>query len=204
MTRLLHLDASAAAAGSASRALTAAFAAAFLAAAPGNTVAHRDLHADPLPHLPHPDLHWAAPLRRGPDAPDAAAAALQDRLVAELLQADALVIGYPLYNYSLPSSLKAWIDWIHVPGRTAGAATPLHGRPAVLITTRGGDYGPDGVNAGRDLATPVLELVLGEELGMDTTAIAAGHTLAADPARSEREHAAALDRARELGSRIGG
>ncbi|MCD0446579.1 NAD(P)H-dependent oxidoreductase [Glycomyces sp. A-F 0318] len=211
MATLLHLDASAELVDSRSRAITRAFATAF-AAAPGNTVVHRDLHADPLPHLPHPELHWAAPLRSG-GAPDPAAEALQERLIAELLDADALVVDFPLYNYSLPSALKAWIDHVHVPGRTAPSAVseaPLAGRPAVVVTTRGGDYGPGAPNAGRDHATPVLELVLGEEMGMDVATVAAGLTLAGrDPARAERarrgerEYAEAVRRARDLGARLG-
>ncbi|WP_204745593.1 FMN-dependent NADH-azoreductase [Glycomyces paridis] len=204
------MDASAAVEGSRSRALTAALARAFREAAPGNTVVHRDLHAEPLPHLPHPGLHWAAPVRTGA-APDAASAALQDRLTAELLGADALVVGFPLYNYSLPSSLKAWIDHVHVPGLTAPSAvsgTPLAGRAAVVVATRGGDYGPGAPNEGRDLATPVLELVLGEEMGMAVTSVAVNLTLAGSDRpeqarRSEREYAEALAALRALGGRLG-
>ena len=83
MPTLLRLDASAAVADSTSRSLTAAFAAAF-AGSPGNAVVHRDLHADPVPHLPHPQLHWAAALRSG-GAPDPADEARQEALIAELL-----------------------------------------------------------------------------------------------------------------------
>ncbi|WP_030157378.1 FMN-dependent NADH-azoreductase [Glycomyces sp. NRRL B-16210] len=206
MATLLHLDASAEPEDSRSRALTAALASAF---APGNTVVHRDLHTDPPPHLPHPGLHWAPPLRTG-GAPGPAAEATQRRLIGELLDADALVVGYPLYNYSLPSPLKAWIDHVHVPGLTAPSpisGSPLAGRPAVLVTTRGGDYGPGAPNAGRDHATPVLELILGEEMGMDVTVVGVGMTLAGrespERARSEAEHEEALRHLRELGSRLG-
>jgi FMN-dependent NADH-azoreductase len=206
MPTLLHLDASAATAGSTSRALTKAFAEAFGAA--GNAVAHRDLHAHPPPHLPHPQLHWAAALRDG-DAPDPADEARQDALITELLDADVLVIGYPLYNYSLPSNLKAWLDHVHVPGRTAGAEAPLAGRPAVLVVTRGGDYGPGAANEGRDLATPVLELVLGEEMGMEVTVVACQWTLAGNGTdredrarRGERERATAFEVVRGLATRL--
>lgn len=209
MKTLLHLDASAETEHSRSRALTAAFASAY---ANGNRVVRRDLHAHPPPHLPHPGLHWAEPLRTG-TAPEAEAEATQRRLIGELLDADALVVGFPLYNYSLPSPLKAWIDHVHVPGTTAPSpisGSPLAGRPAVLVTTRGGDYGPGAPNAGRDLATPVLELVLGEEMGMDVTVVSVDLTLAGnDPARaeqarrSEAAYEAALRRLSELGSRLG-
>ncbi|MFC9946577.1 FMN-dependent NADH-azoreductase [Streptomyces pratensis] len=213
MSTLLHLDSSADRTMSRSRSITAAFASAFSAAGPGNVVVHRDLHADPLPHLPDASLHWAAGLRRPGAEPGQAAEALQQRLVAELLGADVLLVGVPLYNYSLPSSLKAWLDHVHVPGLTAPSAVsaaPLTGRPAVLVTSRGGNYDAGTVNEGRDHATPVLELVLGEEMGMAVSVIAIGLTLAsavpglaAQAARGEREYAESLRLARELGERFG-
>ncbi|WP_197684034.1 FMN-dependent NADH-azoreductase [Allokutzneria albata] len=208
-TTLLHLDSSAERSTSRSRAITAAFASAFRAAAPGNVVVHRDLHADPLPHLPDASLHWAQGLRQADASPDQAAEDLQRRLVAELLSADVLLIGFPLYNYSLPSSLKAWLDHIHVPGTTAPSAisgAPLAGRPAVLVTTRGGDYDDGSVNEGRDHATPVLELILGEEMGMAVTVITTSLTLGTQPEqvdRSENEYTDALRLARDLGARLG-
>ncbi|MFE9362302.1 FMN-dependent NADH-azoreductase [Streptomyces sp. NPDC006978] len=213
MPTLLHLDSSADRVTSRSRALTAAFASAFSEAGPDNVVVHRDLHAAPLPHLPDASLHWAPGLRPPGAIPDPAAEELQQRLVAELLGADVLLVGVPLYNYSLPSSLKAWLDHIHVPGLTAPSAlsgAPLAGRPAVLVTSRGGDYDKGTVNEGRDHATPVLELILGEEMGMAVTVVATGLTLASGApspagqvARGEREYADALRLVRELGRRAG-
>ncbi|MER5425815.1 FMN-dependent NADH-azoreductase [Streptosporangium roseum] len=213
MSTLLHLDSSADRSTSRSRAITAAFASAFREAGPGNVVVHRDLHADPLPHLADASLHWAAGLRTAGASPEPAAEDLQRRLIDELLAADVLLIGVPLYNYSLPSSLKAWLDHIHVPGRTAPSAissAPLAGRPAVLVAIRGGNYDSGTVNEGRDHATPVLELILGEEMGMAVTVITNSLTLASSvPAlagqagRSESEYAHALRLARDLGEQLG-
>ncbi|WP_138901656.1 FMN-dependent NADH-azoreductase [Streptomyces albidochromogenes] len=213
MSTLLHLDSSAERTASRSRAITAAFHAAFRAARPGNAVVRRDLHADPLPHLADASLHWAAGLRPAGASPEPAAEQLQRRLIDELLAADVLLIGVPLYNYSLPSSVKAWLDHVHVPGQTAPSAlsgAALAGRPAVLVTSRGGDYDTGSVNEGRDHATPVLELILGEEMGMCVTVISAGLTLAASvPAlagqveRGERQYAHALRQARDLGAGLG-
>ncbi|MCP3805099.1 NAD(P)H-dependent oxidoreductase [Allokutzneria sp. A3M-2-11 16] len=203
--KLLHLDSSAGRSNSRSRAITAAFASAFSDAAPGNVVVHRDLHTEPLPHLPDPSLHWAAGLREADASPDPAAEDLQRRLVAELLSADVLLIGVPLYNYSLPSSLKAWLDHVHVPGLTAPSAisgAPLAGRPAVLVATRGGDYDDGTVNEGRDHATPVLQLILGEEMGMAVSVITTSLTLAKVD-RAENEYGHALRSARDLGARLG-
>ncbi|WP_392674943.1 FMN-dependent NADH-azoreductase [Streptomyces sp. LN785] len=213
MPTLLHLDSSADRLTSRSRAVTAAFASVFRRASPENTVVHRDLHADPLPHLPDASLHWAARLRGTGTQPDPVAEELQQRLVAELLDADVLLIGVPLYNYSLPSSLKAWLDHIHVPGLTAPSVisdAPLAGRPAVLVTSRGGNYDKGTVNEGRDHATPVLELILGEEMRMRVTLVTVGLTLASSvPAlagstdRGEREYGHALRRARALAAQLG-
>lgn len=213
MPTLLHLDSSADHSTSRSRAITAAFASAYHAAGPRNVVVHRDLHADPLPHLADASLHWAARLRPPDASPEPAAEDLQQRLITELLGADVLLIGVPLYNYSLPSSLKAWLDHIHVPGQTAPSAiscAPLAGRPAVLVTCRGGNYDTGTVNEGRDHATPVLELILGEEMRMAVTVITTSLTLASSvPAlaeqarRSESEYAHALRLARHLGEQLG-
>ncbi|WP_344835669.1 FMN-dependent NADH-azoreductase [Actinocorallia longicatena] len=213
MPTLLHLDSSAGGTASRSRRITAAFAEAFLASAPGNRVVHRDLHADPLPHLPDESLHWAPALRGAGADPGPDAERLQAGLISELLAADVLLAGVPLYNYSLPSALKAWLDHVHVPGLTAPSpvsGAPLAGRPAVLIATRGGDYGPGTVNEGRDHATPVLELILGTEMGMSVRVVTAGLTLAgtvpalaAQRAGAERELADALREARSLGASLG-
>jgi FMN-dependent NADH-azoreductase len=214
MPHLLHLDSSADLRSSRSRAIGATFVDAFLAADPENTVAYRDLHAAPLPHLADASLHWPAHARPEGANPPVAAEALQAELIVELLAADVLLVGAPLYNYSMPSTLKAWIDHVHVPGITAPAdvdSQPLAGRPAVVVVTRGGVYDDDGANAGRDHATAALQLVLGEALGMSVTVIAADATLAdAVPAlaalrdRAHEELALAHDEAASAGSRLGG
>jgi FMN-dependent NADH-azoreductase len=183
MPNLLHLDSSADLARSRSRAVTASFAQAWRAAGAGHTVTYRDLHADPVPHLPDAALHWAPRLRPADAAPPAEAEALQQELLAELLAADAVVIGVPLYNYTVPSALKAWLDHIHVPGTTAPFDTadqPLAGRPAVIVTSRGGSYDPGTPTEGWDHAVPVLQLLLGNALGMKVSLITTSLTLAED------------------------
>jgi FMN-dependent NADH-azoreductase len=77
-------------------------------------------------------------------------------LVGELLAADVVLVGAPMYNWSVPSTLKAWIDWIHVPGLTAPAGpeapAPLAGKPIVIVSGRGLAYGPDSGNVDHELA----------------------------------------------------
>ena len=218
MPHLLHLDSAATLKNSRSREITAAFADAWRAAGPQHTVTHRDLHLDPLPHLADAVLHWPPRLR--PDgaactdpAALAAAEALQDELVDELLAADALLVGAPLYNYSLPSSLKTWIDHVHIPGRTApfvdAPTQPLAGRPAVVVSSRGASYDPGSPTDGWDHAVPVLELILGTALGMSVEVITTSLTLAETvPAlapqldRSRAELAAALAAAAAAARRL--
>ena len=212
MPNLLHLDSSADRGDSRSRAITSTFADAWRAAGGDHTVTYRDLSRDPLPHLPDSDLHWPPRLRAADAAPPAAAEALQEELIAELLAADALLIGAPMYNYSLPSSLKAWIDYIHVPGVTAPFdvdSQPLAGRPAVVATSRGGSYDAGTATADWDHAVPVLKIILGDALGMEVTVITTSLTLAATvPAladqldRSTAEFAAAQSAAAELGTEL--
>ena len=211
MPNLLHLDSSADTATSRSRAITASFADAWRSLGDDHTVTRRDLHVDQLPHLSDPALHWPARLRLPGADPDPVAEALQAELIVELLGADVLLVGAPLYNYSMPSTLKAWIDYIHVPGLTAGDEQPLAGRPAVIITSRGASYDEGSPTAGWDHAVPALQLILGESLGMPVTVITTSLTLAdfvpalADQAeRSSEELALAHDEAASAGSRLGG
>ena len=143
MPHLLHLDSSSDVERSRSRAITATFAAAWREHGAGYSVSYRDLHREPLPHLADAALHWPPRLRPDGAAPPAAAETLQRELIEELTAADVLLVGAPLYNYSLPSSLKAWIDHIHVPGVTAPfdvPTQPLAGRPAVIVSAQGASY----------------------------------------------------------------
>src|SRR6266853_378690 len=144
MPTLLHLDSSMRHEGSRSRALSAHFAAAWQQANLSGTVVYRDLAADPIPHL---DLtafsaNFVADDDRTP--PQREARKLTETLANELLRADELVIGIPLYNFGPPSTLKAWFDRIVVQGLTVkpGGGGLLGGRPLTFTAARGGGYGP--------------------------------------------------------------
>lgn len=182
MVSLLHLDSGADADNSLSRKLTARFAQSWT-----GERTYRDLHADPLPHLEHSALHWPAATRpAGVVTPQAAA--LQQELLDELGAADVVLVGAPLYNYSIASTLKAWIDRIHVPGLTTGpGTTPYAGKRAVVVSTRGLSY-DEGPTAGWDHGVPVLRLILGTALGMQVEVVTVDHTLA-DTVPALAEHA---------------
>ena len=144
--KLLHLDSSILGGNSASRQLSAATAQELAKANPGLAITYRDLAAQPLPHLSG-EL-FAARQGAVPESP-----AIQNDIAAseavldEFLGADIVVIGAPMYNFGVPSQLKAWIDRIAVAGKTFryGANGPegLSGGKRVVVTiARGGLYGP--------------------------------------------------------------
>jgi FMN-dependent NADH-azoreductase len=213
MPHLLHLDSSADLVGSRSRAITAAFAKSWADRGDDHTVTYRDLHLDPLPRLSTPALHWAPRLRAEGETAPAEDEALQQTILDELLAADVLLVGAPMYNYSPASTLKTWIDYVHVPGVTttfdATPSQPLAGRQAVVVTSAGGSYAEGSPTEDWDHLTPVLRIILGNALGMVVTVVATELTLAprvpdlADQVpHSEALFAAALDKATALGTTI--
>jgi FMN-dependent NADH-azoreductase len=168
MSTLLHLDSSMRHEGSRSRALSAHFAGAWQQAHPDGSVIYRDLAADPIPHL---DLTaFSANLVSEDDrtAPQRAARKLTETLANELLAADEIVIGIPLYNFGPPSTFKAWLDRIVVPGLTVDPAGGglLGGRAVTFTAARGGGYGPGTPREGWDHREPWLLQTFGV-LGID-------------------------------------
>lgn len=173
---LLQLDSSANLASSVSRRLTGEFAQRWVNAAPGRTIRRRDLHTEQIPHLPTNALHFAAGQRpQDAAAPSPSAVALQDELLAELSEAEGVVIGAPMYNFCMPSTLKAWLDYVHVIGVTSPAAEgvcPLRGKPVVVVSTRAT---PTGVDPRADFVLGPFFTILGEFMAMDVEGFVA-HT----------------------------
>ncbi|WP_439816051.1 FMN-dependent NADH-azoreductase [Zavarzinia sp. CC-PAN008] len=123
----------------------------------------RDLAGEPVPHL----VHETVGAIRGGAATDQerATLALSDRLIAEVQAADVLVIGVPMYNFGIPSTLKTWFDHVLRAGVTFryGAAGPeglVTNKRAVVVETRGGIYA-QGPNAAADAQEPHLRTLLG-------------------------------------------
>lgn len=143
---VLHIDASILGANSASRQLSGAVMERLRKADPGAKLIYRDLAAEPLAHLS--GGHLAAQQGAVPDTPDMQKEiADSDAVLQEFLDADTVVIGAPMYNFTIPSQLKAWIDRILVAGKTFryGASGPegLAGsKKVILAISRGGLYGP--------------------------------------------------------------
>ncbi|WP_030018012.1 FMN-dependent NADH-azoreductase [Streptomyces monomycini] len=187
MATLLHLDSSLFTTdGSASRAVTAAFRKAWEEQHPDGTVVYRDLAATPLPHLEAPGFTaaFSAPEDHTPEQRTAFAQRLE--LVEELEQADAVVIGAPMYNFTIPSTVKAWLDHVIIMGRTTGDESTLKGKPLTVVTSRGGSYAPGTPREGFDYVQNYLEAVLGTMFGMEVDFIVPELTMApTNPAMAE-------------------
>ncbi|MFB7718469.1 FMN-dependent NADH-azoreductase [Nocardia sp. NPDC056100] len=202
MTHLLHIDSSSLGAGSVSREVAQSFLDQWQ-----GTIVHRDLAATPVPHLSAAGItaRLTDPAHYSPE--QAAAAAIQDELIEEFLNASAYLFTVPMYNLTMPSAFKAWLDQIIVVDRTFNptGASPVAGRSAVLISARGGGYGPGTPNEGLDFVVPTLEAVLGRLLGLEVITVIpeltmAPHTPSLTPllALHEASMADAHERARGL------
>lgn len=150
--KLLHIDSSALGANSVTRDLSATVVARWQDAVPGLSVQYRDLDANPVPHLTGGSLAGANP----EEAADAAA------VVEQFLAADVIVIGAPMYNFGIPSTLKAWIDRIAVAGKTFrytenGPEGLAGGKKVIVASGRGGLHN----GAPSDFQEPYLTFVLG-------------------------------------------
>ena len=165
MTTILHLSSSIRSAGSISRELSNELVSKMKAADAANTVIERDLTAQPVPHLTEQMMgaFFTPAENRSPE--QALTVKLSDTLVDEVLAADVIVIAAPMYNFSVSSTLKAWIDHVARVGRTFqygvnGPEGLIKGKKVIIFTARGGVYstGPAKV---MDFHETYLRAVLG-------------------------------------------
>ena len=143
--KLLHIDSSVLGPHSVSRQVSAAIVERLRKAKPGLEVSYRDLTLTPLAHLSGP--HLAAGQGAAPGGLLQADIAAGQTALEEFLAADIIVLGAPMYNFTIPSQLKAWIDRILVAGKTfkygAQGVEGLAGNKRVIVAiSRGGFYGP--------------------------------------------------------------
>jgi FMN-dependent NADH-azoreductase len=180
MAHLLHIDSSIQGERSVSRALSARAANAWRTAHPGGTVTYRDLGADPLPHLDSESgtARMVPPEQHTPA--QAASWELTKRLVDEVLEADTILLGLPLYNFGPPSTVKSWVDHLVAPGLSVDRATMtgmLGARDLLVLAARGGGYAPGTPREGWDHAEPWLPHAL-SLTGLEPRFITAELTLA--------------------------
>jgi len=180
MAHLLHIDSSIQGERSVSRSLTARAAAAWRAAHPDGTVTYRDLGSHPLPHLDSDSgLARMVPPEQHTPA-QAASWALTKQVVDQVLAADTVLLGLPVYNFGPPSSVKSWVDHLVAPGLSVDRATMtgmLGGRDLLVLEARGGGYAAGTPREGWDHAEPWLPHAL-SLTGLEPRFIIAELTLA--------------------------
>ena len=181
--KLLHIDSSIQGKGSASRELTREIVARWVAERPDTEVTYLDLAAQELPHLSQKSLVRADELE----------AARSAEALEQFLAADAIVIGAPVYNFTIPSQLKAWIDRITVAGKTFtytanGPQGLAGGKEVVVAVARGGVRAPD---ASGEFGEPYLKFLFAF-LGIDNVRFVRAEGLAISP----QQRAASLSAAR--------
>ncbi|THG29904.1 FMN-dependent NADH-azoreductase [Naasia lichenicola] len=175
---LFRLDASISPATSASRELGDLVEAEWLAAHPGDTVVRRDLAADPVPAHIWPLAVSTQFLRlEDLDPAQREAADLARTLADELLNADALLLDVPLYNFGVSQHVKTWFDVVYTTPELGPQGSGLAGKPAVLNTVLGGNYGPGTPREGWDHSTGWLRRVMEDVWKLDLTVIQRSFTL---------------------------
>jgi FMN-dependent NADH-azoreductase len=145
---LLHVDSGILGTSSVSRRLSAAAVAQWRERYPKTNIVYRDLVSDPIDHLTG-DLLAAQGIDTGQHSTATRLAlVVSERVLDEFLAADVVVIGAPMYNFGIPSQLKAWIDRLAVAGKTfryteKGPLGLAGGKMVIVASSRGGFYGAD-------------------------------------------------------------
>jgi len=194
--RLLHIDSSALAGNSVSRQLTERLVAQWRATHPGTVVEYLDLAVDAPSHLSVDSLGF----RVGPNAEGLTDVQrreneISERLVSQFLAADVVVVGAPMYNFSVPTQLKAWIDRIAQAGRTftytdKGPQGLAGGKTVIVASSRGGVYSSNPALAGLDHQESYLKTVFGFFGITDVQIVRAEGVAMGDAAKTEALSAA--------------
>ncbi|WP_414545542.1 FMN-dependent NADH-azoreductase [Nostoc sp. CCY0012] len=191
MANILHIDTSPRGERSISRQLSYELITSWKDTHLNDTVTYRDLGHHPVPHV---DESWIAaaftpPDNRTPELTEAIK--LSDSLIDEFLAADRYILGVPMYNFSIPSKLKAYIDQIVRVGRTFAVTDNGYqglvdsSKKVLVITSRGGSYRPGTPEAAYDYQEPYLRAIFGYMGLTDVTFIHADNLNAGDDSRAK-------------------
>jgi FMN-dependent NADH-azoreductase len=175
---LFRLDASIRVEGSHSRAIADIVEQEWQNIRPGEPVIRRHVGVDPIPATAWATAVFAsrAPEESRTDEQQAALA-LAASLTDELVAADALLFAVPLYNFGVSQHFKTWVDMVITDPRMAAGTQPvLAGKPAVLVTVRGGNYRPGTPREGWDHASGWMRRILGDVWQLDLRAVEAEFT----------------------------
>ncbi len=195
--KLLHIDSSILGTQSATRELGAAIVGKWQRENPRSQVRYLDLAREPLNHLTGevlgarsgPAGERSAELQRDVEA--------GERAMEDFLAADVIVVGAPMYNFSIPSQLKAWIDRIAVAGKTfryteKGPEGLAKGKKVIVVSARGGIYSSGAPAAALDFQENYLRGVLGF-LGITDVEFVRAEGLNYGPAQREQAMTTALN-----------
>ena len=202
--KLLQVDSSVLGANSVSRQLTAQVAADWQANHPGTEVEYLDLAAEAPNHFGADTLGFRLPPGTELNAAQLAENVVSEKLVSQFLAADVVVVGAPLYNFSIPTQLKAWIDRLAQPGRTfkytekgpTGLAT---GKTVIVVSTRGGMYSTSEAGQAAEHQESYLKVIFGF-FGITDVRFVRAEGLAIGPDQKAQALAAAQDDIRRLGA----
>lgn len=164
--QLLHIDSAITGIHSVSRQLTAQTVSAWMARYPDTQVSYIDLVADAPGHFTMEAMAPRTGQTEGLSASQQQENAVSEQLVSQFLAADVVVMGAPLYNFGIPSQLKAWIDRIAQPGRTfqytaTGPEGLAQGKTVIIASSRGGVYSTSEAGRAMEHQESYLQTVLG-------------------------------------------
>ena len=198
MSKLLHIDASILAGNSVSRQLTAQIVDSWRASHPGTEVSYLDLAVDAPSHLSADSLGFRMPADGALSEVQQRENAVSEALVSQFLASDVIVIGAPLYNFSIPTQLKAWIDRLAQAGRTfkytdKGPVGLAGGKTVIVASSRGGVYSTSDAGNATEHQESYLKVVFGFFGITDVRFVRAEGVAMGDAAKAAALSAADLD-----------
>lgn len=166
MSKLLHIDSSILGGNSVSRQLTAQIVASWRASHPGTEVSYLDLAVDAPSHLSAESLGFRIPADGVLSDAQKRENAISEALVSQFLAADVIVVGAPLYNFTIPTQLKAWIDRLAQMGRTfkytdKGPVGLAVGKTVIVASSRGGMYSTSDAGKATEHQESYLKVIFG-------------------------------------------
>ena len=196
--KLLHVDSSVLGTHSVSRQLTAEVVAEWRKSHPNTTVEYLDLAVDAPNHFSADALGIKVGAQANPTEAERRENAVSERLVSQFLGADVIVIGAPLYNFTVPTQLKAWIDRLAQAGRTftytdKGPVGLAGGKTVIVVSTRGGVYSTSEAGQAAEHQESYLKVVFGFFGITDVRFVRAEGVAMGDEARGKALAAARAD-----------
>lgn len=199
---ILHIDSSILGEHSVSRRLSAAIVEQLVSTAPGADVTYRDLAREPIPQFSGAFAKAAGSAPPDLAAPPSADFAIAERAFDEVQRAQIIVIGAPMYNFSIPSQLKSWLDAIALPGKAFsydenGPKGLLGGKRVIIASARGGLYSPGTPAAAVEHHESYLLALLGF-LGITDIEVVRAEGVKMGPEHAQSSISGALAHARSL------